>query len=503
MGNLGTSDIASPSARQLRALVDQTSTSMAMFDRSMRFLAVSASSAAWYGMEPAAIIGREVYDLIPGFPARWREIHRRGLSGEACRCDLDLFVRPDGTSQWLRWSVTPWHLESGEVGGIVISFEDVTRARQLQHSLDATESILNALFETVSIGLAITDSDGRFLRTNDAYRTLVGHDHAALRHMFVGSVVHPDDAMAAIAGLEPLRQGAETLHESRCRLIRPDGIEIFVEQLVAAIPGVGGAPMRMAVFARDVSERTALRAQLREADHLATVGRLGAGLAHDLGSLLFVFRSAIAGVVRAIDDPAQARLGRDSIAILAEATEYVERMTDALRALSESARPEEDRCAVHASVELADWWRRSSFLLQRAVPRGVGVDADFEPGMQRVGIQPAAMTQLMLNLVANAGHAIAERSPPGAPRGTVRLFARPDQSSASARIVVNDDGPGMTPDVERHAFEPYFSRRTDGAGSGIGLGLVKRAVEAVGGTIALESTVGVGTTVTMTLPFVG
>ena len=67
--------------------------------------------------------------------------------------------------------------------------------------------------------------------------------------------------------------------------------------------------------------------------------------------------------------------------------------------------------------------------------------------------------------------------------------------------MVNDDGPGMPPDVERHAFEPYFSRRADGAGSGVGLGMVKRAVEAAGGTIALESTVGVGTTVTMMIPF--
>lgn len=454
MGTAGTQDTLSPSERQLRALVGQTSSSMVMFDRSMRFLAASATGAGWYGLDPDAIRGQLVYDVIPGFPARWREIHRRGLAGETCRCDLDLYVRPDGGSQWLRWSVTPWHLESGEIGGIIISFEDITRARQLQHSLDATESILNALFETVSIGLAITDSDGRFLRSNEAYRALVGHDHAALRHMFVGSVVHPDDAGTAIAGLAPLRQGAETLHQSRCRLIRPDGTEIAVEQLVAAIPGVGGTPMRMAVFARDVSERTALHAQLSEADHLASVGRLGAGLAHDLGNLLFVLRSATAGIERALDDPAQVRLGRDGIKILGEATEYIERMTDALHALSESTRRDDDPRDVHDSVELADWWHRSSFLIQRAVPRGIGVEADFEPGMHAVGIDPAALTQLMLNLVANAGHAIAERSTPGTPRGTVRLFARPDHASGRACIVVDDDGPGMPPDVERHASSP-------------------------------------------------
>lgn len=503
MGTAGTTNIASPIERQLRMLVDQSSGSMVMLDRSMRFVAASATGAQWYGLEPDAIRGSVVYDVVQGFPERWREIHQRSLAGETCRCDLDLHVRPDGASQWLRWSVTPWHLESGEIGGIVISFEDVTRARHLQHSLDATESALNALFETVSIGLAITDSDGRFLRSNEAYRTLVGHGHGALRLMCIGSVVHPDDAGKVVVGLETLRHGAETLHECRCRLVRPDGTEIAVEQLVAAIPGIGSTAMRMAVFARDVSERDALHARLRESDHLATVGRLGAGLGHDLGNLLIVFRSALAGIERAIDDPGQARLGREGVRIMREATEYVERMSDALRSLSESVHRGEGEHALHPSVNLADWWQRSSFLIQRAVPRGVGVSADFERGTRAAGIDPAAMTQLMLNLVANAGHAIAERSRPDAPHGTVRLLARTDHASGRVCLVVNDDGRGMPPDVRRHAFEPYFSHRTDGAGTGIGLGLVKRAVEAAGGTIALESTVGIGTTVTMMLPIAG
>jgi len=486
--------------RQLAEMDDAAAAIVAMFDRGMNYLATSDQWLKFTGTARRDTIGRSAYDVLPAIPERWRAVHRRALAGEACRCELDLAVLEDGSHRWLRWSTNPWMLESGEVGGIVIFGEDITRERESQHSLDATESVLNALFETVSIGLAITDSEGRFLRSNSAYQRLVGHDHAALRHMFVGSVVHPEDAAAAIAGLEPLRQGAEELHESRCRLIRPDGTEIAVEQLVATIPGIGATPMRMAVFARDVSERSALHAQLREADHMATVGRLGAGLAHDLGNLLFVFRSAMAGIERAIDDPGQARAGREGVRILGEAVEYVARMTEALGSISQPTHAGAGRHAADASVELADWWRRSSFLLQRAVPRGVGVMAEFEDGIRTAGIGPAAMTQLMLNLVANAGHAIAERSTMGAPHGTVRLFARQDRAGRRVHIVVNDDGPGMPPDVGRHAFEPYFSRRTDAAGTGIGLGLVKRAVEAAGGTIALESTVGVGTTVTMTLP---
>ena len=134
------------------------------------------------------------------------------------------------------------------------------------------------------------------------------------------------------------------------------------------------------------------------------------------------------------------------------------------------------------------------------MPRGIGVEADFEPGMRAVRIGPAAMTQLMLNLVSNAGHAIAERAQPGTRQGTVRISAHAAPSGRHACLVVDDDGPGMAPDVERRVFEPYFSRRTDGAGTGMGLGLVRRAVEAAGGTIALESTVGVGTTITIMLP---
>lgn len=456
----------------------------------------------FHGADRMTALGRSHYETFPELPERWKAIHRRGLAGEACRCELDLVILGDGSKRWLRWTVVPWHRESGGVAGIVMTAEDVTRERELEHSLHAAESILNALFESVSVGLAITDAQGRILRTNAAYRTLVGHGREALLNMFLGSVIHPADARAAIEGLGPLRQGAETMHESRCRVMRPDGSEIEVEQLIAAIHGADGAPMRMAVFARDVSERSALHAQLREADHLASVGRLGAGLAHDLGNLVFVFRSAMAGIRAALADPSQRKAGDDSVAMLAGATEYVERMTDALRLLSSPSHAEQGARGHEASVELGEWWKRSSFLVERAVPRGVAVEANLEDGLGPVRLAPADLTQVVLNLVSNAGNAIAERAGTGAPRGTVRIYARLEPSSGRACMVVTDDGPGMPPEVERHAFEPYFSRRTDGAGTGIGLSLVKRLVDAAGGTVSLDSRVGVGTTVTVLLPFV-
>ena len=486
--------------RQLARLVDQTTACMAMFDTRMRYLAASDEWLAFCSAERSGTMGRCHYDVFPGIPERWKAVHARGLAGETCRCQLDLVVLEDGSTRWLRWSVVPWHDESGKVAGIVMAGDDITRERQLQHSLDAAESILNSLFETVSVGLAIVDTDGRFLRSNAAYRSLVGHDHRSMQGMCIGSVIHVDDAPAALSGMQPICHGAETIHESRCRIARSDGTEIEVEQVLASIPAVGGTPMRLAVFARDVSERNALHVQLREADHFATVGRLGAGLAHDLGNLLFVFRSAIAGIERAIEDPAQVGLGQDGLSMLVDATDYIERMNDALRMLAGVSPRTGDPGDAPNSVDLRDWWRHSSFLIQRAVPRGIGVEADFEPGMRAVRIGPAAMTQLMLNLVSNAGHAIAERAQPGTPRGTVRISARAAPSGRHACLVVDDDGPGMAPDVERRVFEPYFSRRTDGAGTGMGLGLVRRAVEAAGGTITLESTVGIGTTVTVLLP---
>ena len=97
-----------------------------MFDREMRYLAVSRRWLEDYSLVDSEIIGRSHYEIVPDIPERWKEAHRRGLAGETLKVDEDRFEHADGTVQWIRWEVVPWRAGDGSVGGIVLFAEDIT-----------------------------------------------------------------------------------------------------------------------------------------------------------------------------------------------------------------------------------------------------------------------------------------------------------------------------------------------------------------------------------------
>ena len=494
--------------RQLAQLTDRSAACVVMFDRDMRCLAMSRSWVPHCRIDREQALGRSHYETFPEIPERWKEIHRRALAGESCRGELDLWVRPTGESQWVRWSVDPWYDESSAIGGILLTVDDITLQRTLKHSLENTAATLDALFERVSVGIAIADSDGRFLRTNPAYRALTGYSEEELRSMFIGSLLSPDDAEPVIAAIEELRSGHAPMSRARCRLCRKGGAFVEVDHVVSTIPGGAGGPLRLAVFAHDGTERATMERQLRQSDRLASIGMLGAGLGHDMGNVLFALRGALAGLRAAGARTDGAAVGEASIDTMAEGIGYLQRLSEALHEMAAAPAGEfvpGDRGAATgpaSTVDFAAWWERMSVLFERALPRGIEVRVTVEPGLPPVRMASSALTQVLLNLFVNAGHAVASR-PTAEGRATairVRAFSEPD--GAFVRIAVQDEGVGMDATTLRRAFEPFFTTRGggDGAGTGLGLSLVKRLVEAADGSVRAESSEGIGTEVTVRLP---
>ena len=111
-----------------------------MFDREMRYLAVSRRWMADYHLGDGDIRGRSHYDVFPEVSEEWKALHRRALEGEALRADEDCFVRADGMVQWLRWDVRPWYAADA-IGGIVIFTEDITEKKRAEEALRATNCV--------------------------------------------------------------------------------------------------------------------------------------------------------------------------------------------------------------------------------------------------------------------------------------------------------------------------------------------------------------------------
>jgi PAS domain S-box-containing protein len=123
------------SEERLRLFIEHAPVALAMFDRDMRYLAVSRRWITDYGLNERDVIGQSHYEILPEIPERWRAVHQRGLEGEIIREEEDRFERADGTARWFLWEVRPWKTDGGRVGGIVIFTEDITERKETEQEL--------------------------------------------------------------------------------------------------------------------------------------------------------------------------------------------------------------------------------------------------------------------------------------------------------------------------------------------------------------------------------
>lgn len=126
----------------LRLFVLHSPASVAMLDRELRYIAVSRRWLEDFGLEGRELAGQRHYDVFPEIPERWREIHRRGLAGEASSSSEDSFTRLDGTVEWLRWEVQPWKMASGDVGGLIFFAEVITKRVLAERALRESHEVL-------------------------------------------------------------------------------------------------------------------------------------------------------------------------------------------------------------------------------------------------------------------------------------------------------------------------------------------------------------------------
>ncbi|MBY0308535.1 MAG: PAS domain S-box protein [Phycisphaerales bacterium] len=234
--------------------------------------------------------------------------------------------------------------------------------------------------------------------------------------------------------------------------------------------------------------------QLRMADRLAAIGTLAAGLGHDMNNVLLPVRARL----NALDSMGLPEEANEHLAQVRKACAYLQQLTDGLHMLA--LNPDEGDTA-DAATDLHEWWSTVGPLLTRAVPKGVRFDASVESGLPRVPVPGHKLTQAVLNLVVNAGEAI--QSMPKRPRhAAVRLWAHVTVGGHHVHLGVADNGPGMSPEVRARAFDAFFTTKSRGLGTGLGLSLVRSVITGAGGEIDIDTSPGKGTEIVLTLPAV-
>lgn len=129
---------------KLRLFVQYAPAAIAMFDREMRYIAFSRRWLRDYKIADADIIGHSHYEVFPDLPEHWRGVHRRCLAGATESADEEAFPRGDGSVDWVRWEVHPWHAGEGSIGGIIIFSEVITMRKRAQQALHDSKAMLEA-----------------------------------------------------------------------------------------------------------------------------------------------------------------------------------------------------------------------------------------------------------------------------------------------------------------------------------------------------------------------
>ncbi len=383
---------------------------------------------------------------------------------------------------------------------------DVTERRLAEAALRASEAAYRSLFDAIADGILVMDTDGRLVDANPAAEAMFGLRRDRLAGLSLADLADPDKASGAdLDRLLALAQEGKA--QSFALPARSAAGGAFpADVILTPLPHKGRDAIVAAV--RDVSQRVAaeeerrqLQSQLLQAQKMDAIGQLTGGIAHDFNNML--------GVVLGYADLAAAALAERNSAPVDGYLSEISRAVDRARNLVTKMLAF-GRAPVGAEAdpqELAPLVQDTVSMLRPTLPTSLGITMVMDSDVPAVPIDPAALQQILTNLLLNAAHATEGCGKVAVELNRAHLETEQcDVCAAHLRgdhvqLAVRDDGCGMPDDVLRRIFEPFYTTKPKGEGHGMGLAVINGLLRAYGGHIKVASRPGAGTEFRILLPF--
>jgi PAS domain S-box-containing protein len=386
--------------------------------------------------------------------------------------------RPDGTRVPVELGLG--YAMVGDVRATFVFARDATANVAMEAALRESEERFRSLAEASPDSITVYSDECCVYANPVALRQLGLRTREELATYDVWSRVPPERREAARERVAKLRAG-EQVAPVLSRVTTADGQESVFESSLSLVT-LAGAPAIVS-WARDITERLRLQAEIMKQDRLASVGLLAAGVAHELNNPL----TSLSMQARKLRDEADQRgLDADVRASLERMDDAAQRMTSIIADLLSLARPASQP---QAHVDVAKVLTSTVALLRAGLTPCPRVTVDLEP-LPAINGYASKLGQVFLNVLKNAVQAVE-----GMPEGEVRVRGR--VSRDALEIVVQDNGAGIQPDVLPRVSQPFFTTKPHG--TGLGLWISHELLAQHGGRLDLTSVPGEGTKVTIAL----
>ncbi|WP_184113253.1 type II toxin-antitoxin system ParD family antitoxin [Sphingomonas abaci] len=530
------------SEAELRTVTDALPVLISFVDRDLIFRFANRYYTNWFDLTPQQVVGRHARDVIGTANFAEREaLMRRALAGETIETDS---ILRNGRGEPRRANVRylPRVEADGSVSGFHVLVMDIEQRMRHEEELVASNGRFRAAMDAVHGVLWTNSADGRMVGEQPGWSALTGQSVADYADHGWLAAIHPEDRAATlVAWQEAVAYKAMFVHEHRvrrhCGTWRTFAVRALPTQdergeisewvgvhtdithqraAEAALREHAGALARQvrhreraedqlrqlnetleARVIAEIDSRRAAEAKLAQSQKMETVGKLTGGVAHDFNNLLQVVSGNLQLLAKDVAGNHRAE----------------QRVANAMGGVSRGARLASQLLAFGRRQALepkvvnpSRFVQGMDDMLRRAIGEGIEVETIVAGGLWNSFIDPAQIENALLNLAINARDAMD-----GQGKLTIELanahldddYARTHDEVTPGQYVmlaVSDTGSGMSPEIIEKVFEPFFSTKAEGKGSGLGLSMVYGFVKQSGGHVKIYSELGEGTTIKLYLP---
>lgn len=410
-------------------------------------------------------------------------------AGEPVRAELKNYTKA-GEEIWLELDIVPL-VESSTLTHFVGVQRDITARKRDEAALRLSEQRFQLVARATHDAVWEWDIETGSVWWNENFELSYGHSKSEEQTTarFWESNVHPDDRDAVLSSTAATLAGAGSTWSGEYRLRRADGAYAHVIDRGFVLRDSEGHPVKMVGSLLDVTAQRELEARTRQAQKLEAIGQLTGGLAHDFNNLLTIVLGSAEVLSEALGDTPELK---DLADMTLAAADRGAELTNHLLAFArrQALKPETlDPAGLASGVQK---------LLRRTLPGDIRLEMKLQPDVGAIEADRGQMEVALLNLVINARDAM--------PRGgTVTITVGDHQpedtaSGGTVAITVTDDGVGMSEETLARAFEPFYTTKPIGAGSGLGLSMVHGFVHQSGGEVRMRSRPGGGCSITLLFP---
>jgi len=471
------------------AIASHSTDSIMLLDREARILFINKTAP---GLTVDQVLGTLIYAYVPEDQhAAMRECFENVLrTGEPARYENAYHINEDLVMRW-ESRIGPV-MPDGEITGFVVFASDVTArtAAALERDL---------IFELSADLMCVVGFDGHFTRVNPAFTRTLGYSESELLSNPFLDFVHTDDHgptkalfLHLLFSSDTTSANQHTVSSFENRYLCKDG---GIRRLQwSAIPDA--ASKRIIAVARDITEQRMLEEQLRQSQKMEAVGQLAGGVAHDFNNLVQVILGNVHFALASQPDSGM----RELLGDIAAAGERAAGLTKQLLAFSRR------QPLKVSNVNLNHLIRDVTQLLRRVIPENIEIEVSVHEQLEAVAADRSQLEQVVMNLCLNARDAM--------PLGG-RLTLRTENLMADGGFVrahpwvklghhvllaVDDNGAGMTKEVQARIFEPFYTTKPTGEGTGLGLAVAYGIVQQHGGLMHVQSELGRGSSFKLYLP---